>query len=840
MPEILESLRSRRALVLEAPPGAGKSTRVPIALVNAGLTGAGQVLVTEPRRIAARMLARRVAAERGERLGQSIGYQVRFERVAGPETRVLYVTDGILLRRLVNDPILDGVSAVILDEFHERSLDSDLCLALLARLKEEDRPDLCLVVMSATLEAGPVADFLGGCPRLSSAGRRFDVSIEHQARPDERPLEKQILGATRQLLLAEAEGDVLVFLPGAREIRRALEALLPLSAEHGLDVLPLHGDLPIAEQARAIEPGPRRKVVLSTNVAESSLTLEGVTSVVDSGLFRQARHSPFSGFSALTTAKVSQASAAQRAGRAGRTRPGRVLRLYTKGDLDARPAQDAPEVLRADLTGALLSLHGSGVKNVGELRFLTPPPDASLKAAEALLDLLGALETSKALSPIGRRLLSLSVHPRLGRILIEGERRGVGAQAALVAALIEERDLRLSARAELGDRRGRRDTSTGPSDLFALMDAFELAESLSFEPHRLRAHGIDPQAARAVERSRSALLGRRPESASPTSPEALEETLLRVILTGFVDRLARRRRPDAPDLVLCNGRVARLADESVVRSHPLMVAIAIDEAGSGPTTAPATVRLASGVEPEWLLEEYPERLELTEGLVWNQESQRVEQQSRLGFGAVTLEQSQRAARPGPGATALLRTAMQGPGAQEFLRNDELSEALERLRLIDDDPEVDRSRLEERVLSLAEGLTSFAELRALHPIATLLATLDPATRRRLEEQAPLSIRLVGGRSLRVHYPSGRPPFVESRLQDFFGMAEGPRIAKGRVPLTLHLNAPNGRAVQVTTDLAGFWERHYPTIRRELMRRYPRHPWPEDGRTAEPPRPGRRRG
>ncbi|HEX6764085.1 MAG TPA: helicase-related protein, partial [Polyangiaceae bacterium] len=424
VPEIVNMAGPGRALVLTAEPGAGKTTRVPWALHEARPDA--RIVVTEPRRLAARMAAHFVARERGERPGATIGYSVRFEDVGGPDTRIRYVTEGVLLRRLLADPELRGVDVLVLDEFHERHVESDLLLALSARLRAERRSDLSLVVMSATLDAEPIAAFLGDAPRLRSEGRSHPLSIEHDARPDDRPLEKQVASAVRRALDLEPEGDVLVFLPGAAEIRRASETLENLARERNLLVLPLHGDLSLDEQARAVAPAERRKVVLSTNVAESSLTIEGVRVVVDSGLARHLTHSAWTGLPKLSTVKISRASARQRAGRAGRTGPGRVLRLYTRGDFETRPEHDAPEITRADLSEALLLLRGIA-RSAPAL--LTAPPPASLAAAEDLLVLLGAVADDGGLTATGRRMLELPLHPRLSRIVVEGERRGVGREA---------------------------------------------------------------------------------------------------------------------------------------------------------------------------------------------------------------------------------------------------------------------------------------------------------------------------------------------------------------------------------------------------------------------------
>jgi ATP-dependent helicase HrpB len=607
----------------------------------------------------------------------------------------------------------------------------------------------------------------------------------------------------------------------------------------------------MTDQVRAIEPADRQKVVLSTNVAESSVTIEGVAAVVDSGLARVAAHSPFTGLPSLKVAKISRASAMQRAGRAGRMREGRVIRLYTRGDFLARSEHDAPEIVRADLAETRLLLVGAGVPKSEPLAWLTPPPSAHIAAADELLSLLSVFDADGALSPIGRRMLELPLHPRLARILVEGERRGVGESAALLAALVQERDLRLSARTDLHGRGPAADTATGPSDLLELMDAFELARSLGFDRRRLQNHGLDARSAEAVSRSEKQLvrLLRRAQHAPATirstssdlKSERIEAELLICILSGFVDRLARRRKPGSLELVLATGKSARLSPNSVVRNEELLVAVDVEERSIRGASGEANVRLASAVRPEWLLDAYADRLSLTDELVWNASSERVERVSRMAFGAVVLDDTRSAAPASPEATQVLARAIESIGAQEFLRNSAISELTERLALVRRHcpnaplPALDESGLHAVVLALADGRCSFRELRELDLGFALEQSLGSQAVRCLEREAPRNLRLPGGRSIPVHYEPGKPPWVESRLQDFFGMAEGPALCAGKVPVTLHLLAPNARAVQVTTDLKGFWERHYPGIRRELCRRYPRHPWPEDGRHAEPPKP-----
>lgn len=839
LPEVVRTLDRAPCLVLEAPPGAGKTTRVPRALLTADFARPrGVVLVAEPRRIAARLAAHRVARELGEPIGRTVGYSVRFEDVSSPDTRILYVTEGVLLRRLLRPSSLAGVAAVVLDEFHERSLNLDLCLALVHRAIELGRKDLRLIVMSATLDAEPIARYLGDARRLRSDGRLFPVTIEHLPRPDDRPLEKQVASAVKRALAEQSDGDVLVFLPGSAEIRRARDALSGVEQNLDVSVVALHGDLPIADQARAVERGPKRKVILSTNVAESSVTIEGVTAVVDSGLARIAEHSPWSGLPRLTLTKVSQASTTQRAGRAGRTRPGRVYRLYTEADHAARPERVLPEIQRADLSDAVSMLAAADVDAFG-LKWLDPPRPAALDAAVNLLSLLGALDEAGHVTAIGRRIAELPLHPRLGRLVAEAENRGIVALGCLAAALLGERELRLYARVELGDARhgrARADARSGPSDVLELVDRFREAENARFERPALERMGLDKNVAHAVDRARRQLLsqsGNRRQREE--DPEAAERLLQLCVLTAFVDRVARRKVTRKPELVVANGTSARLAETSVVHEPMLMVAVASD-AGTGRTSG-AVVRLASAIEPEWLLDLYSERLVSHDDLQFNATTERVERTSSLAFGSVVLEQSSSVATPGPETGPVLARAALARGLGHFPRLAEQATLLERLRVLASAmPELGLTApgddaLSEALVHGCEQAVSIADLRDLDWRAALSDMLDARGHGALARHAPERVTLAGGRSVPVHYEPGKPPWIESRLQDFFGMNDGPRICDGRVALTLHLLAPNRRPVQITRDLAGFWVRHYPDIRQELRRRYPKHAWPEDARTSK---------
>ncbi len=759
IPEIVRSLRQTPNLVLEATTGAGKTTRVPPALLD---LVPGEVVVLEPRRIAARLAARRVAAERGEAVGEIVGFQVRFEDVTGPRTRLRFVTEGVLTRRLLSDPDLRDVDAVVLDEFHERHMDTDLALALLKRLQGR-RPELRIVVMSATLNAAPVAAYLGGCPVLRSEGRSFPLDIAHLPYSPA-PLEQQVHDALEDLLRGGETGHVLVFLPGAAEIRRAQRACEALARIAGALLLPLYGDLPAAEQDRAVAPSAGQKIVLATNVAESSVTIEGVTAVIDSGLARVAASSPWSGLPTLTVSRISKASAAQRAGRAGRTGPGRVLRLYPQEDFAQRPDHDTPEILRSDLSGVCLALRAMGVPHLRALDWMDEPPAATVDRAEALLDRLGAHGEQ------ARELARYPLPPRLARVLVEAQRRGVAEQGIAAAALLGS-----GARLERSD----------------VLSALDLP--------------ADPRTEQQRQQLRRLV---RPARGSKQDDDAL----LLSLLTGFPDRVGQMRV--GRQLLLCNGVTAELAGERP--AYELMVVLdAEDRTDQGMPV----VRLTARVEPEWLLDLFPERLRDEVTLEWHRVAERVEAVSRLRYDELVLEESRGVPGDKEAAAELLAQKAAETGLQRFADGAALAEMIARI----DFAGLPESDMGAALRSMCEGLRSFAELRDVG--GQLIPMLEASAGPRLRDLAPPTLRLPSGRQTRIHYETGKPPWVASRLQDFFGMRETPRIGPTKTPVVLHLLAPNQRAVQMTTDLPGFWDRLYPQVRRELMRRYPRHAWPE---------------
>ncbi|HEX8292420.1 MAG TPA: ATP-dependent helicase C-terminal domain-containing protein, partial [Pyrinomonadaceae bacterium] len=785
------------------------------------------------------------------------------EEVAGPATRLRFLTEGVLTRRLLADPHLKGVGCVVLDEFHERHLQADLALALLRRLQKSSRPDLKLVAMSATLDAAPVARYLDDCPVLRSEGRRFDVQVEHLARHDERPLEVQVGEAVRRLVSEGLDGHVLVFLPGAASIRKTQGECERFAAESGLLVLPLHGELPAAEQDAAVRPSGRRKLILSTNVAETSVTIEGVAAVVDSGLARVATHSPWSGLPRLVVSRVSRASAVQRAGRAGRTREGRCLRLYTAQDFGARPEYETPEVQRLDLAESVLELRAAGVGDLREFEWFEAPRPEALEAAETLLRRLGAVGAGGGVTPLGRSMLRLPLHPRLARIVVEAESRGVAREACAVAALAAERDIRAGRVSFAGGgrkepalegegRRARRAAEThGSSDLLELLDLFEEAEARGFAAERLRALDLEPNAVRAVElvgRQLRRVLRLGDSKAAGGGPSGeKEEALLISILAGYPDRVARCRAGNrtgervAPvELLLAGGGTAELAPESVVRAAEFVVAVDAEERADAPRApqraAKTVVRLASKVEPDWLLDLFPEALAEKTEARWNAQGERVELLRRLTYDQLVIDEWRAPRAEGPEVTRALAEAALGVGPHAFADPSETERFLARVEFVARTfpeaglPGLDDEDVRAGLAELCEGRRSFAELREAARggglVEVLRRRLSPEQSRLLARMAPERVALARGRQARVRYERGRTPSVASRLQDFYGMREGPRVAEGRVALVLQLLAPSQRPVQVTTDLAGFWSRHYPSVRRELGRRYPRHAWPED--------------
>jgi ATP-dependent helicase HrpB len=838
LPELLAALRRHPAAVVRAPTGAGKTTRVPPALLDAGLAGSGQIVLLEPRRLAARAAARRMSFERGTPLGETIGYHVRFDRQAGPRTRVVAVTPGVLLRRLHDDPFLESTRVVLFDEFHERGLESDLALGIVRLLQQTVRPDLKLVVMSATIETDTVAGYLGGCPVVASEGRTIPVDIVYEPRHGTVDWPEAVVRAVGKLL-GRTDGDLLVFLPGMAEIRRTAREMEPLAERHDLAVLPLHGDLPAEQQDAALLPLDRRKVVLATNVAETSVTVEGVTGVVDTGLARLLTFDPSVGLDRLEVTPISRASADQRAGRAGRTRPGACIRLWSEASHRGRPPHTEPEVRRVDLAGAVLHLLSLG-EDVRRFPWLEPPPDAAVAQALDLLRILGAVD-DRGVTELGQVLARLPVHPRLGRLLAEGQRWGDAERAALAAALLAERDpfLRTPGPPRSFNRR-----AATPSDVWDRVEALEAFERDGRDETPLGT--LNRGSARFILRARDQLLrSLRQEAITSPSTQARgggqgADALLRALFAAFPDRLARRRNPGGRRGVMVGGRGVRLADSSGVTEPELFVCVDID-AGQ----AESLVRQASAVQRDWLP---PERVVGTVEVAFDPATEKVTARKRVRFDDLILDDvsaalpdDERVAQVLAAAAAerweSVRPADDSPAGQWLTRVRCLREWMPELEL----PAFDDAALREMLPWLCPARRSLADLRAADWLGLLQGRLTYAQRQAVEREVPERIAVPSGSLLALKYEVGRPPVLAVRVQELFGLSETPRIAGGRIRVLLHLLAPNYRPQQVTDDLASFWASTYAQVRKDLRARYPKHAWPEDPLAAPPERrPQRKRG
>jgi ATP-dependent helicase HrpB len=847
LPEICEKLAASGALVLQAEPGAGKTTRVPPALLAAGLAGPGSILVLEPRRVAARAAADYVASERGEAVGESVGFQVRFDRCGGRDTRIWFVTEGIAMRRLVSDPFLEDVGVVLLDEFHERHLAGDVLLAIARELRRTVRSDLKIVVMSATLDVERIAAFLDDCPVVRCPGRAYPVAVEYRAAARDRRLADEVVAAIRGIGGDEAQGDVLVFLPGAAEIRRCERALLDAGLDRGFRILPLHGDLPLDAQRRVLRGGGERRIVLSTNVAESSVTVDGVTAVVDSGLARMVEVDAARGVERLRVMPISIASADQRAGRAGRQRAGRCVRLWSEHEHAARRPRETPEIRRLDLASTVLELRAWGLHDPHSLAWLDPPPPGALEAAQRLLRDLGAIAPDGNLSDVGRRMLRLAVPVRAARMTIEVARRGYPAEAALAGALLAEREIALGARA-FGERGA---AGRGRSDLIERIELFEAARSAGFERSTCRSLGVDAAAARAVDRASNQLLRalQAPRGApSRDSGEAVsatcEEALLRGALVAFSDRLVRRRASDGGRGVMVGGSGVRLADHSCVRDDELLVAIEL-RSGDRRQRTEALVAMASAVERGWLDDCFAAEIEHERRLVYDDAGERVVTVESESFRGLVLSEKRAATSGGAGAGMLLERALADPATAVELspRGQALLQRID--FLVDsglESVEGGSTGLLRTAITLhGAGVDSLGQLRRRLGDAAIEAALTFEQKRELERLAPSTFRLPSGRVVPIEYDRVGGPAISARIQELFGLRDSPRVAAGRVAVAVEMLGPNYRPVQTTRDLASFWNNTYPDIRKELRGRYPKHDWPEDPWTAQASsRVGRRRG
>ncbi|WP_168648477.1 ATP-dependent helicase HrpB [Dyella sp. SG609] len=825
LPEIRASLAAHPRLVLEAPPGAGKTTQVPLALLGEAWLAGGKLLMLEPRRIAARAAAQFMARQLGEEPGQTVGYRIRFESKVSAKTRIEVVTEGILTRLIQDDPELGGIGAILFDEFHERHLAGDLGAALALDVQATLRPELRLVVMSATLDGERIAQWLDA-PRISSPGRSFPVRVDYPPARTQESTEHQLARVAR-LALEENDGDVLAFLPGRREIARA-EAVLAQTLERGdVDVVALHGELSIAEQQAALspaEPGTRR-IVLATNVAESSVTLPGIRAVVDSGLAREPRFDPNSGFTRLETVTISQASADQRAGRAGRVAEGTAYRLWPQSKrLD--PSRTA-EIAQAELSGLALELAAWGVTaESGSLPWLDAPPSGALAQARELLIALGALDASTRITSLGRRMLELGAAPRLAAAAM----RAPPELHALVADLLAL----MEARSPLRGEQARSD------DFRARVDALHAWRDRRTAGAR---GGADTGALAAIEQA-SKGWRRRLDLRTAASGVPDSHAVGDLLLHAFPDRVARRDDNNPLRYTLANGRGARLHEGTALLGEPWLVALDLRYEARD-----SLILAAAPLDPRVLERDYPAQFRRERALRWNDERNAVEAFEEHRYAGIVLSRRSVPVQPGDALPALL-AAIRAKGLDALpwseharrlrLRMQAVREWMPELGLPDVSDDALLASLETWLGPYLDGKRRFDALSAEELSQALSSLFDYEQRRALEAHAPENLTVPSGMSRRIEYAAGEPPVLAVKLQELFGLADTPRVGNGRVPVTLHLLSPAGRPIQVTQDLKGFWERTYPEVKKELKGRYPRHPWPDDPWSATPTHRAKPRG
>ncbi|MFB5265214.1 ATP-dependent helicase HrpB [Paenibacillus enshidis] len=823
LPEIKDTLRKRPSAVLVAEPGAGKTTVVPLALLEETWLDGRKIIMLEPRRLAARSAAARMADALGEKVGETVGYRVHMDTKIGPSTRIEVVTEGILTRMLQGDPALEEAGVVIFDEFHERSLHADLGLALALQAQNLLRPDLRLLVMSATLETEPVSRLLDGAPLLQSSGRTYPVETVYVPKPKAAPLESFVVEQITRLL-PRHEGDVLVFLPGAREIHRTEAELMARGLPSGTYVRKLYGALSLGEQDQAVRPSPagQRKIVLATSIAESSLTIEGVTVVVDSGLRREPVFSPRTGMNRLETVKVSKASADQRRGRAGRLGPGTCYRLWSMEEHGGLTDAGRPEILSADLAPLVLEAALWGAEDATELDWIDPPPAPALRQAGELLERLGCLRDGK-ITEHGKRVASMAAHPRLGHMLLKAAELGYAGQACCLAALLQERDPFKSG-----------------ADLRPRME--RIWSSLADSPRKLEANAsVDRELlSRIVQNSRHLLsglksvIGERSQDLKPASCGLL-------LSFAYPDRIGRSR--SGGKYLLSSGRGVRLAGEEMLSRSEYLVAASVEDAG-----ADGTIRLAAPVEERELTEHQPALINEETAVYWDAGAGSVRARKTVRLGAIVLKELAYENSPQDQIAAAWMDGLRERGLELLTWTKAARQLQQRLifmhRKLNDWPAAEDAdlltALEEWLLPYAQGVRSLSDLKKLHVEGLLLGMLSWERRQELDREAPTHIRVPSGSNIPVDYSNPDAPALSVRLQELFGMSATPRLGRGRVPVVLHLLSPAQRPVQVTSDLASFWKEAYFEVKKDLKGRYPKHYWPDDPLQAVPTnrvRPGK---
>ncbi len=822
---LCQQLRASNRLVLTAPTGSGKTTQVPQILFDSQVVD-GELIVLQPRRLAARLVARRIAEERGQPLGGLVGYQTRYDSQVSAETRIRFLTEGLFLRRLQSDPQLRGIGAVLLDEFHERSLAADLCLGLVRRLQETSRPDLRLIPMSATLDATTLAQWLD-CPVLNAEGRAYPVDMRYRPTGAQTPPWQAATDALADILKSEDSGDVLVFMPGAYEIRRTIQCMEEqIGRRQELAFFPLYSALPAGEQDAALTPGSQRRVIVSTNVAETSITIEGIRHVIDSGLARVHRHDPRRGIDVLLIENISRASAEQRAGRAGRTAPGTCTRLWSQEAHRARPDSEMPEIQRLDLADALLQLASLGVDRFDDFPFLDPPDPTAIDRARDLLRDLGAFDDAHILTPTGRAMAQLPCHPRLGRFLLEAAQRDALPRACIWAALIGERDiLQHPARSEYNAR-----DDALPSDIAVRERALRQAEQARFDPSRCSTRGINAHAARQASQTAKLYVDAARRAGLVSSGRGRDDELGKALLVAFYDRVGVRRSEDSLLCAMSGQRRVELDSHSTARDAHAFIALEVRELEArGDSQVRTALSQVSAIDVDWLEEVHPTRVAIAEETRWNAQERAVEGLELHLYGDLVYRQYP------------LET-VSAAAAEEVLVEEIVAG---RLRLEQWDRDVEqwilRTRLVQRLFperslvsydeddlrviyhEIVAGATRYSHMRARPCLGHVQNALPYREQQFVEQMAPTHWRLPSGPRMKIEYREEGPPRGRAKIQELYDLRQTPRIAGGKQALLLEILAPNFRPVQVTDDLESFWHNTYPEVKKELKRRYPKHAW-----------------
>ncbi len=821
---IISEFKEKNRIVIHSPTGSGKSTQVPQFILDSNLCK-GRILVLEPRRIAARMLASRVSNERGIELGTIVGFQTRFESAFNDDTRILYITEGVLPRKLLNDSNLSGIDTVIFDEFHERSLTTDLGLALVKKLQDISRPDLRIIIMSATLDSESLSRYLETSVTIKSAGRMYPVEERYiPSSPMMQPWDNALNGI-RLLMREKADGDVLIFMPGAYEIKKTVDLIKNAALPETCNVMPMYGDLPWESQKRVMEPTEKRKIIVATNIAETSLTIPNVRHVIDSGLARVNRYDPGRGFNTLYVESISRASANQRAGRAGREGPGICIRLWGAGSHNDRALFSEPEILRVDLAEAVLTLKVLGISDPSLFNWFEPPPHQALSRAKQLLYLLGAFDLNGALTEDGKAMAFFPAHPRISRLLFEAIKHGVPHEGAFAAAVLSERPV-LSGKPDLADKS---DIKTGESDFEALAYLIGMAEKSGFSPQVCSRLGINAGAARQVLRTQAYYIGLLRKLHTKTQDTSSDRhALSKALLCSYPDKLARFRDNGTLQYVMQGNKSGELARESAARGAQLIIAADIREMRNRGAQARTILSLACGIDEEWLLSYFPNGWRSETRIEWEEARMMVVNRVRTWCLDVLIEElTKDDVDPVSGsvflASIIIDKKLRLEGFEE--ETDKLIDRIKWLALKFPDKGLPDFGDNERNMIIREmciGETRYSAIKnkpALQAVYNLLGTKKGF----VETMAPSYITLPNNRRMPIVYKAAREPVGRTRIQDLYGMNESPTVAGGSVSVLIEILAPNNRPVQVTNDLKGFWECHYPELKKTLSRRYPKHEW-----------------